>query len=99
MLPGTCEAGWPVARTYKAGWPVARNLRSRWQNKAWGASPRFRSKKGDRARGAGDSAVARFTGSIEYCMANLGLAPQALCCHLLRRFRAQDPLRYLLRRL
>ena len=37
-------------------------------------------KKGPRARVAGDSAVARFTGSGLGFLAYLGLAPQALCC-------------------
>jgi len=47
------------------------------------------------ARETGDSAnrpeaVARFTGlGLLLVGANLGLAPQALCCHLLRRFHAQ----------
>jgi hypothetical protein len=47
----------------------------------------------NRARGAGDSAAARFTGSVAFFDLNLGLAPQALFCHLLRRFSAHMPSR------
>jgi hypothetical protein len=45
----------------------ALNPRSGWQNKAWGASPRITMlNKGVGAREAGDSAAARFAGSIAY---------------------------------
>jgi len=47
---------------------LARNLRSRWQNKAWGASPRYVHKLDGGAREAGDSAAARFTGSGLNCL-------------------------------
>ena len=50
-----------------------------------------------RAREAAGSAVARFAGSVAYLVEYLGLAPQALCFHLLRRFSAHT-LRHLLRR-
>ena len=43
--------------------------------------------KRSRARETGDSAVAHFAGSDLLCIAHLGLATQALGCHLLRRFR------------
>ena len=35
----------------------------------------------------GDSAAARCAGSIAISISVLGLAPQALCCRLLRRLR------------
>jgi len=48
------------------------------------------SNRGVQPAKAGDSVAARFTGlALDFYFANLGLAPQALCCHLLRRFRAQ----------
>jgi hypothetical protein len=76
-LPVTWALNLPV--TWALNLPVtwALNLRSRWQNKAWGASPRINHKKMDRARRAGDSAVAHFAGSIVYYVRILGLAPQA----------------------
>jgi len=44
----------------------------------------------DRARGAGDSAAARFAGSVAlFYIPYLGLAPQALFCRPLRGLGAQ----------
>ena len=57
------------------------NLRSRCKHKAWGASPRFTNPKTCEPANAGDSV------SI---YAILGLAPQALCLHLLRRLRTRE---------
>jgi len=64
------------------------NLRSRCKHKAWGASPRDRIANKCRARETGDSVLRlspAIAGSAHYCHVNLGLAPQALCLHLLRR--------------
>jgi len=71
------------------------NLRSRCKHKAWGASPRFTNPKTCEPANAGDSvsgswAVARSAGSHVFIYAILGLAPQALCLHLLRRLRTRE---------
>ena len=80
----------PAKRSrFISGTPSPRSGR---QHKAWGASPRKPQKIRAQARETGDSAilpeaVARFTGLGLLYLANLGLAPQALCCRPLSRAR------------
>ena len=67
----------------------ALSLRSRRQHKAWGVSPRIRWAKPAGARETGDSVESTGCHPLSRALLitefNLGLAPQALCCRLLRR--------------
>jgi hypothetical protein len=65
------------------------SLRSRRQHKAWGASPRLPKQTAPKRmkRATALPPAPRARASLFHSV--LGLAPQALFCHLLRRFRAQ----------
>jgi hypothetical protein len=70
------------------------SLRSRRQHKAWGASPRLafdnQASPRQRVTACRFHAVAPFHGLNRFFLILiLGLAPQALCCHLLRRLSAR----------
>jgi len=79
-------------RAIHSGTPSPRSGR---QHKAWGASPRKASRKKGRkpvkrATAQSTRGCRPFHGlGASVVWANLGLAPQALCCHLLRRLRWQ----------